>query len=315
MIRLGFAVRAVGRPALDAAQGHRQGQGRRLHLSRVLAGLGDMLGYLRQIGAHFYRASFELPPADLFAQLAACAPQVELLAGQLAADKLRLGAHLPPGLALGGQDDARAAAALATVEATATLLERLEAARTPGLPENSMVAHLGASANDPDGHTRFAARYLALSPGARRRLAVEHEGAGPSLGNLLALHQRCGVPIVFDALHWELHNPERLPLGLALGLALATWPAGARAEVHLSSHRSEAHLLPGRAGALARVLPPRPGQHADFIAAGDLERLLEAARGLPPFDLMLEAKAGDLALLRLRHEIARRNPVLAANLA
>jgi UV DNA damage endonuclease len=63
------------------------------------------------------------------------------------------------------------------------------------------------------------------------------------------------------------------------------------------------------------VLPPRPGQHADFVAASDLERLLLAARGLPPFDLMLEAKAGDLALLRLRAEIARRAPELAARLA
>ncbi|MEI8165259.1 MAG: UV damage endonuclease UvsE, partial [Chloroflexales bacterium] len=61
--------------------------------------------------------------------------------------------------------------------------------------------------------------------------------------------------------------------------------------------------------------PPRPGQHADFIAAGDLERLLRAARGLPPFDLMLEAKAGDLALARLRAEIARRAPDLATQLS
>src|SRR5690606_6116557 len=97
-------------------------------------------------------------------------------------------------------------------------------------------------------------------------------------------------------------------------LALATWPQGRRAEVHLSSARCEAHLLPGRAGAPPRVLPPRPGQHADFVDAADLEHLLVAARGLPPFDLMIEAKAGDLALLRLRADIARRSPELATAL-
>jgi UV DNA damage endonuclease len=62
------------------------------------------------------------------------------------------------------------------------------------------------------------------------------------------------------------------------------------------------------------VLPPRPGQHADFIDAGALIRLLTAAHGLPPFDLMLEAKAGELALLRLREEIARRAPQLAGRM-
>lgn len=81
--------------------------------------------------------------------------------------------------------------------------------------------------------------------------------------------------------------------------------------MHLSSPRSEAHLLPARAGRAAAVLPPRPGQHADFIDAGALQRLLVAALGLPAFDLMLEAKAGDLALLRLRAEIARRAPASA----
>jgi UV DNA damage endonuclease len=60
------------------------------------------------------------------------------------------------------------------------------------------------------------------------------------------------------------------------------------------------------------VLPPRPGQHADFIAATDAISLLRAARGLPPFDIMLEAKAGDLALLRLRADVARLAPELVA---
>lgn len=303
LIRLGFAVRAVGMAAAPrrAAAGD---------LSLTLAALGDMLGYLRRIGARYYRAAIELPPGDAFAQVAACAAQLDALGEQLAGAGVRLGVHLPLALALGGPDDARAAVALAGVEALAALLERLDG----GSAASTMVAHLGAPAADAAAAERFAARHRALSPRARARLAVEHEGAGPSLGALLALHQRCGVPVVFDALHWELHNPEGLPLGLALGLALATWPAGARAEVHLSSHRSEAHLLPGRAGDPPRVLPPRPGQHADFVAAGDLERLLLAARGLPPFDLMLEAKAGDLALLRLRAEIARRAPALAARL-
>jgi UV DNA damage endonuclease len=177
--------------------------------------------------------------------------------------------------------------------------------------EGALVLHLGGPSSDSTTFARFAARYRALSPGAQQLLAIEHDGAGCSLGQLLALHERCGVAVVFDALHWQLNNPERLPLDIALGLALATWPSDRRPEVHLSSPRSEAHLVAGRAGVAPRVLPPRFGQHADFVNVADLLRLLQAAQGLPPFDLMLEAKAGDLALFRLREELNRANPTLA----
>ena len=40
--------------------------------------------------------------------------------------------------------------------------------------------------------------------------------------------------------------------------------------------------------------------------------LITAARGLPLFDIMLEAKAADLALLRLRADLRRYTPELAA---
>lgn len=311
MIRLGFAVRAVGRPGLVAVGA----PGRAPHLSVALMQLGDMLTYLAGLGVSYYRAPLALEGASGFAQLAACADQLDTLAARLAAAGVRITIHLPIGLTLAAADAAHAAAAAAMIEATAALLAALDARRPQGALEGVMVTHLGAAGGDRAAATRFAARYAALSARARARLAIEHEGAGPSLGALLALHQACAIPVVFDSLHWEQHNPDRLPLALALGLALATWPPGVRPEVHLSSQRSEAHLLAPRAGAAPRVLPPRPGQHADFVAPSDLLRLLGAARGLPPFDLMLEAKAGELALARLRAEIHGRAPDMAARLA
>lgn len=311
MIRLGFAVRTVGRPGLAGGGA----PGRPPHLSVALARLGDVLGYLGQLGVAYYRAPLALAGPDGFAQLDACADQLDALAKGLAAAGVRVTVHLPLGLSLATADEGQAHEAAAAIEATAALLAALDGRRPPGPVEGIMVGHLGAAAEDTQALRRFAARHRSLSPRARARLALEHDGAGTGLGTLLALHQVCGAPVVFDALHWALHNPEGLPLDLALGLALATWPPGARPEAHLSSQRSEAHLLPGRGQAPPRVLPPRPGQHADFVVAGDLERLLVAARGLPPFDLMLEAKAGELALLRLRAELGRRAPQLAARLA
>ncbi len=60
------------------------------------------------------------------------------------------------------------------------------------------------------------------------------------------------------------------------------------------------------------MLPPRAGQHADFINPFEFASLLRHARTHAPFDIMLEAKAGDLALLRLRDDLARYAPDVAA---
>jgi UV DNA damage endonuclease len=294
----------VGQPGLNG--------GTPADLSIALAHLGDVLAYLQRIKVKFYRATFALNRSDITAQINACTAQLTALAAILARHNIRITLHLDHGVALGAPNDVQAAEALFQVEAAAQLLAALDSARLPGVIEGTLVVHVGGAG--AAGRERFAQRYAALSANARRRLSVEHDGAGHSLGDLLHVHQQCGVPIVFDAFHWELHNPERLPVDLALGLALATWPAGMRPEVHLSSPRSEAHLLPGRNGAPARVLPPRPGQHADFVDAAALIRLLTAAHGLPPFDLMLEAKAGELALLRLREEIAQRAPQFASRI-
>ena len=121
-----------------------------------------------------------------------------------------------------------------------------------------------------------------------------------------------GKPLIFDALHHQLNNPGRIPAGTALALALATWPPGQRPKVHFSSQRTEAHLIPARAGDTRRVLPPRHGQHADYINPFEFAGFLAETRGLPPFDVMLEAKAADLALLRLREDLARFAPEIAA---
>lgn len=54
--------------------------------------------------------------------------------------------------------------------------------------------------------------------------------------------------------------------------------------------------------------PPRPGHHADFLNPWEFAGFATAGAGLRDFDVMLEAKAGDLALLRLRDDLARYVP-------
>jgi UV DNA damage endonuclease len=57
---------------------------------------------------------------------------------------------------------------------------------------------------------------------------------------------------------------------------------------------------------------PLPNQHSDFIHPFEFIDFMQEARevGLPPFDIMLEAKAKELALVRLRQQFARYAPEL-----
>jgi UV DNA damage endonuclease len=286
MIELGYAVRSLAEPDTGRTP---------LHISRWLAGLADTIRSCVRRGIAFYRMA--LPATLTYGALEEHAAQLALLRELIGSTGLRLGIHLAPAVGLAVRDEAAAARFAGEVETAAALLARLD----DGI-RHTLVSHVGA-ADGAAGLLRFAARYRSLSLQARRRLTVEHDGRGYRISDLLRLNGMCGVPLVFDSLHYDLHNPEGWSRALALGAALASWPGGLRPEVHLSSQRSEAHLLPD-----GRVIAPRRGQHADFVRLDDALRLLAAARGTMPFDLMIEAKAGDLALIRLRAELQQYRP-------
>lgn len=281
------------------------------HLSVRLLWIIEALRYLQAQGIHFFRLPDDLlAPAEAGGaadQIAASAALIADVNEHLRTAAIRLSLHPSPGMAPGVADDGAAARALAHIESLARLLDALGAGR-----ESVIVLHIGGEGSDGAAAIeRFAMRFERLSPAAQRRVAVEHDGERFGLFAALRLHRFTGVPVVFDALHFQLRNPERIGLSEALGLALATWAPGVRPEVHFSTQRTEAHLKPAARGA-PQVLAPRPGQHSDFINPFEFAAFLTAARGLPPFDVMLEAKAGDLALLRLRDDLRRYAPECVA---
>src|SRR6185503_15847656 len=111
-------------------------------------------------------------------------------------------------------------------------------------PEGVLVLHIGGAHGDrAQALHRFAARFERLPDPARCRLAVEPDEDSFALPDLLRLHQMTGAPIVLDSLHHQINNPSRIAPGVALGLALATWPTGVRPKVHYSTQRTEAHML------------------------------------------------------------------------
>ena len=197
----------------------------------------------------------------------------------------------------------REAAAL-DVELQASVLEAM------GLgAEAVVVLHVGGVGADKEAAIdRFLVCFEGLSEAARARLVIENDDSRFGLGDVIGLSERSGLRVVWDALHHRCYDPDRIPVAEALEQALATWPAGQIAKIHYSSPRTavdERKTKSGRRVERRLVLPPLRA-HADLIdPIGFVDFLLGPASGRD-FDVMLEAKAKDLALLRLREQLGAR---------
>ena len=149
----------------------------------------------------------------------------------------------------------------------------------------------------------------------RRRLVLEHDDLRFSAADVLWIHARTGVRLIFDYQHFWCLNPEGLELADTVRRILATWPDGVRPKLHYSSPRTEFRALKRRDRATKRLksvaLPPVWTGHADFTNPFEFARFMRDCEGMV-FDVMLEGKAKDLALIKLRPDLLRYAPDVAA---
>jgi len=266
----------------------------RRHLSLSLVCLWDLLRQAEHLGIGLYRVASPLVPvatrADglrFRAQLEQCQGMLAWLAGWLRERGMRLTAHPLLQIQLGSESEELARAGLEAAEAWADLWAALDDSGG-----SLAVVHVGGGTDAVVAAERFVKRAEGMSAEARSRLALENEDRGPTIGDTLWVAGRAGLPLVFDYHHWRCHNPERIAASEAVELALATWPPGARPKLHFSSPETGS----GRR-------PPQPREHADYL---DPFGYQDFARLLPPgrdYDVMLEAGAKDLALLKLRRDL------------
>ncbi len=128
---------------------------------------------------------------------------------------------------------------------------------------------------------RFIEQYNSLSKSIRSRLVIENDDRSYSLEDCLSVHEKTGIPIIFDAFHHQcLNNGETLRRGLEL--AASTWQeSDGISMVDYSSQQR------GR----------RCGAHAETLNTAIFKKFLRETRGLD-FDLMLEIKDKETSALR-----------------
>ena len=306
--RLGFAVKVLGDGGLPSADTRRWRSGP--HLRRSLELLEDVFDYLDRIDVRVYRLSSgtvpygthpDLPDLDYRRQVEACAEELAALGAKARRYDLRLSMHPGQYTVPSAPDPELVRKSLLDLEQDALLLDALGQG-----PEAVVVVHVGGAYGDRAASLRrFARAYESLSERGRRRLVVEHDETAFDLTDVLELHRLVGVPVVYDHHHHRCNRAAALadPRD-ALAAAYATWPEGVRPKAHLSSPRTE--LCETARG----PRPPRLDAHADFATPWDAAELLRAAPG--PLDVMVEAKAKDLAVLWLRRQLERVEPELAA---
>jgi len=159
-----------------------------------------------------------------------------------------------------------------------------------GLPINhkySLNIHVGGSYGDKDSTlARLVTNFSRLGDTTQRRLVIENDDKASqySVYDLYhGLYQHIQIPITFDFFH-HVFCTGGLSIDEAATLAASTWPTGIRPLAHVSNSRK----LFEDDSVIER-------SHSDFIY-GKIPDVGSI------FDIELEAKSKDLALLKYKHD-------------
>lgn len=338
-LRLGFPVKVMGRPDLKSNDSRRWQNGP--HLKYSLELVDRILDYLHAENLHMYRLSSDLAPYATHPDLPQFHSMVadsdaELSAfGKKARDyDIRLSFHPSQYILLNAPDPELTRKSIWDLSSQAEMLDRM------GLDDEAvMVTHVGGVYGDHEAsRARWIEGWEQCPEHVRRRLVLENDDTRFSAADALWIHERTGVRLVFDYQHFWCLNPERLELRPILEAFLATWPADVRPKIHFSSPRTELRevkqkITPAQRAAAAGgrtrkgdtlkapvkptarvrtvLRPPIWTGHADFTNPFEFATFMRTADGLD-FDVMMEGKSKDLSLLKLRPDLLRFAPDVAA---
>jgi UV DNA damage endonuclease len=255
-----------------------------------LADLERVFAFNIEQGIHLYRMSSQVIPfashaANTVAWWDEFAEPLGRLREMARWGQLRVSMHPGQYTVLNSPNPDVVTASIAELEAAARLVDAVQDDAM-----GKIVLHVGGAYDDRAASLRrFETNAALLSERVRARLVVENDDTVYSTGEVLSLSESTGLPVVFDWFHHTIRPSADTDHARLISRCFATWHAGDGVpKAHISSQ------APGG----------RIGHHSEFIDPADLGAFLAHAPD-EPFDLMLEAKKKDLALLRLREQLAQ----------
>ncbi|MDQ6655265.1 MAG: UV DNA damage repair endonuclease UvsE [Verrucomicrobiota bacterium] len=244
-------------------------------------------------------------------QIRECADELRTVGKRARKLRLRLSFHPSQFIVLNSPDPVLVQKSIADLAAQSEMLDRMELDA-----EAVLVVHAGGTYGDREsGCERWIATYKTLPEPVRRRLVLENDDLRYSAADVLKIHEATGVPLIFDHQHFWCFNPEQSELRPTVARFLKTWPRHVRPKIHFSSPRTELRELKRKDRKTRKRIvilqPPVWTGHADFVQPFEFIAMMRQLDGLD-FDVMLEAKSKDLALVRLRRDLMRYAPDVAA---
>jgi len=310
-MRLGFAAKALGRPGLKPYDTRRWHNGP--HLSVSLAYLRDILAYLCDVNIRLYGMSPNLAPyithpdlPQFHGQIEECVAELSSVGRMAREANIRLLFHTSRYVALNAQNEVIADKSVADVIALTRILEAMNLG-----PEAVIVTHIGGTYGDKERALHsFMRAYERLPDGAKMRIALENDSSRFSAQDVFRLCQNIGCRMVFDRLHHLLYNPPKAPLLQCLEWALDTWPDSVTPLIHFSSPCTEMQAVQQRETHVGRMRRPLWSRHSDYVNPFEFIDFLRQTLTLGNFDILIEARCRDLAVLRLMGDLKRFAPDL-----
>ena len=186
---------------------------------------------------------------------------------------MRITSHPGPFVVLTSPNETVVKNAIADLEMHGKVFDMMGLEKSP---YNLINIHCnGVYGDKKSAMDRFCENFKRLSPSVRKRLTVENDDKASmySVLDLMYIHKKTGIPIVFDY-HHHTFCTGGLSEEEALKLAATTWPEGITQLVHYSEPKEG----------------PKPQAHADYISK------LPEMYGID-LDIEVEAKKKELAIL------------------
>jgi UV DNA damage endonuclease len=192
---------------------------------------------------------------------------------------IRITSHPGPFVVLTSPKENVVEAAIKDLELHGKIFDMMGLSKTP---YNKINIHCNGVYGDKiSAMDRFCKNFKRLSKSVQSRLTVENDDKASmySVCDLMYIHERIKIPIVFDYHHYQFCKGV-LTEDEALELAVSTWPRGITPVVHYSEskalHENDSKV--------------KPQAHSDYI------KELPNTYGIN-VDIMVEAKAKELAIL------------------
>jgi len=192
---------------------------------------------------------------------------------------MRITCHPGPFVVLTSPNDSVVDNAISDLEMHGKLFDMMELSQTP---YNKINIHCNGVYGDKiTAMDRFCENFKRLSNSVRSRLTVENDDKASmySVKDLMYIHKKIGIPIVFDYHHHQFCTGDMTEQE-ALELAATTWPKDIKQLVHYSESKALHE----------NNIKEKPQAHSLYINAIPNTYELDV-------DIMVEAKAKELAIL------------------